>query len=927
MLKRMVAAVVVMCVACGVAFADRAYYVVPLEGLEVSGGELPERVFTGWSGMTTRARVVLDGEGEAYAARSARASDASGRRNRDGGQSALAIATPSAREVTGHLYLDSTKLAFRVPSDAADPAQKEEFFHVKARYYRNLWRSGLPGAAWFRYQADLARNEAAEVSGVPVEVDDALVRSRRQSTTDVEDSYNLLTGGRAVSENLALDRVVEAEGDGSPTVAVDSITGITTHPMDWEPLVKDTDPDLDALAHLVPSDQHAIFFPDFSRFLRMMDEARDKGTPILRLMEMRSEDARVHQRYQKQLCLQADALSRMIGPSVVKSVAITGGDPYMRTGTDVAVLFEAKDVAVLRPMIDGRVTTHAQGAQGVEAVKGETSGVPYAGYRSPDRSVCSYVATVGDAVVVTNSLAQLERIADAGDGKTESLAELDEYKFFRHRYSKGDADETALLVVSDPTIRRWCGPAWRIAASRRTRAAAVMADVQARHVDALVKGTVTPGPVDTEFPLPNAGEMSIGAQGVQSSVYGTLKFMTPIIEIAPSKVTDAEAQGYNRWRDRYERRWRRVFDPIAIRFGVSDRRLTGDLTVIPLVEGTEYSQVRNLTRGAQIDPGDGDPHEGTIIHYAMAIDIESEPMREFSGFARSMVSSFRQEPLSWMGGTLSVYADESPRWQELAKLEDEDGDFLEEILGGLPIVLCVEVKNAVRLTVFLTALRGYIESSAPGMTVWETLEYAGQPYVKVTPSRSAVSQAAPAFADVALYYSPSPQDLLVTFSEPALKRALDRRNARAEAAADGEPTPKQEHAWLGESMCLQVSKRFVEVVRDLSVSSYQRAMKRRCYANLPILNEWHDRYPDRDPVDVHRRVWQTEPVCPGGGEYVWNEEWQTVESTVYGHPGEQKDGPSWPKAALDVLFANLGVTFENDGLRARAEIDRDTTSN
>lgn len=46
-------------------------------------------------------------------------------------------------------------------------------------------------------------------------------------------------------------------------------------------------------------------------------------------------------------------------------------------------------------------------------------------------------------------------------------------------------------MLSDATIRRWCGPQWRIADSRRTRAAAVLADLQAGHVEELVRGKIS----------------------------------------------------------------------------------------------------------------------------------------------------------------------------------------------------------------------------------------------------------------------------------------------------------------------------------------------------------------------------------------------------------------------------------------------------
>src|SRR4051794_21026572 len=107
--------------------------------------------------------------------------------------------------------------------------------------------------------------------------------------------------------------------------------------------------------------------------------------------------------------------------------------------------------------------------------------------RSADRRVCSYVAVLPGAVLVTNSPSQIERFAAVSKKETPPISSLDEFTFFRSRYSGTDKTEAALVFLSDATIRRWCGPRWRIAASRETRDAAVLAEMQAIHLDKLVK--------------------------------------------------------------------------------------------------------------------------------------------------------------------------------------------------------------------------------------------------------------------------------------------------------------------------------------------------------------------------------------------------------------------------------------------------------
>jgi hypothetical protein len=107
--------------------------------------------------------------------------------------------------------------------------------------------------------------------------------------------------------------------------------------------------------------------------------------------------------------------------------------------------------------------------------------------------------------------------------------------------------------------------------------------------------------------------------------------------------------------------------------------------------------------------------------------------------------------------------------------------------------------------------------------------------------------------------------------------------------------------------------------------AYQAYMQSLAWSNLPILNEWKRRYPDQDPQVLHERLWQERLLDPAGGRYVWNEKWQTMESTVYGHPGEPKPGPLRPSALNGLNSASLGVTFEEQGLRGRVQIERAET--
>jgi hypothetical protein len=955
------------------AAAEDAYYCVPLDAMRFAEGKKPPGPprTDNWRAMvraqayagTMGLYLALDGPGEAYATlddiggmspfappRPAESGGADGAVRRD----EIVVRTNQKGKLTGRLYypkpdwsgMEIYRFAAKLPPP--DDQARHSFYETKAAHYQRLLDRQIPGGAWFRHQAQTARAAAGRPKAEPP----GTTRPWRERpgadgpdrSGGLADTYDLMTGGRAVSESLQLDRLLRPR-DNKPedaTIDVDTIDGISVEEIDWKPLVKDLQPALDPLSALVPADQHAIFFPTFSAAVRTADAADSAGTPVLRLAEPRSEDARTLQRYERQLGLSLTGLGRLLGPHAAQSVALTGSDPYFRTGTDVAVLFEAKKPAMLEGLLTAQISAAAAGEPDVRRESGQIDGLPYQEFRSPDRTISSYIARLGNGVAVTNSPYQLGRLAAVHRGKTPAIASLPEYIFFRNRYRLGDPEETALIFLSDATIRRWCGPRWRIASSRQTCDLGVLCDIQAMNMDRLAEKTVRPGPVYTAFPTEDMGDLWLGTAGVRSSVQGSLELMTPLAEIPLAKVTRAEADAYRGWRDNYERNWRWGFDPLAIRLGLHKDGREADLTVMPLIWGSEYRQMVEVSQGAKFAPDAGDPH-GAPMHFIMALNKQSQQFQQHENILSTIAQG---ASTGWIGSSVAVYFDDDPFWAEMAKkaAESEAGAyFLQSNIWRAPVGIRFEVADKLRLVAFLVGLRAFIEQTAPRMTAWQSLTYRDQPYVKVSLTESGKRELPPsgddgaAFRDAAIYYASLGNSLLVTPSEKLLKRAIDRQLARAAAKATGPATssltkerkdapPAAVRAWLGENVAMDAAPAMIGLVFGSLTgddgAGRERAVQALSWSNLPILNEWKRRYPDQDPVAVHERVWKIRLVCPGGGRYVWNDQWQTMESTVYGHPGQPKPGPSGPPALIDFAHGSFGLTFENHGLRARALLER-----
>lgn len=941
--KKQVLIFTVLFTAALVMYAGDVYYELPLKDLTITGGKFPDyrqNAGTAYRRNWARMRNLVDfmqpyalgkGKEEIYffAGSGDRGDNPWKPYQPPAGnipQINIIIKVPGKEKPSGVLFVpkaDSSgmcRLGFKVQTPAANQARaRTNFLKAKMNRYKRLLRLGIPGAAWFRHQA--AEAEATlkgkkSGEGISTAPGGRPVRFRRGS--EMEQTYSLFSGGRALSENLQLDRQLRPSPPADETIPIDSIKGITTAEMDWKKEVRGLKPKKDFLARFIPSDQYAVFFPTFQSMLDLTDEIDARGTPVVQFLEPRSEDALTRWRYQRQLCLPTSELSRIFGPHLVAGVAFTGSDPYFRTGTDFAVLFESKNNLVLTSAISLRRSAAQSAVPGCKTVKGKIKGIPYSGLVSPDRSVCSYMASIDNRlVIVTNSLVQLERVVQTARKDIPAVASLEEYTFFRNRYKYGESNEKAFLVLSDAAIRKWCSPRWRIADSRRTRAAAVMAEIQAEFLEKLAAKKINREVFIKKEPLPGVGKLKITPKGVHSSIYGNLEFLTPISEIPLEKVTKEEARVYEWFRRNYQNQWRQFFDPIAIRFSLDKDRIGIDITVRPLIAHSSYREIMAISGNSAITRGSGDPHPEALIHFILSLDAQSAPIKEFGNFASRMAPAVGSHGLNWIGKWVSLYMDRAPFWQELEKASVAGGDkavsqYMEKNFSRFPAALVVDVSDSLKLSLFLAALRAFIEQTAPGLTSWETFKYKEQPYVRIKAGHSTGARAAEKAFNI--YYAPTPKALILTLSERVLKGFLTRM------ASGGKRAPA---AWLGKSMCFTARDPVLSVLRILYGSPMKRAFQRRAWGNIPILNEWRRRFKQTSPLQFHRHFWQTKLLCPGGGRYTWNEKFQTMESTVFGHPGQPKEIDKLQDPLYKIIEASLGLTFEKNGLRARGELRRE----
>jgi hypothetical protein len=196
--------------------ADDSYFQIPLANLKITEGTLPrlEPEDSTSSGTYGPSRgyltpyAVLDGAGEVYV---------TGMDAYFGGYPpyvernsvrTVCIRGPHGAEISGTLYVPNAprsglkKVRFNVPASAADPKAHKSFYEAKEHHFRLLLDHHLPGGAWFRYQVHQAQAALAGKSVVEFEAQIWPETDRFLRETEFAETFNVFSGGRAISERL-----------------------------------------------------------------------------------------------------------------------------------------------------------------------------------------------------------------------------------------------------------------------------------------------------------------------------------------------------------------------------------------------------------------------------------------------------------------------------------------------------------------------------------------------------------------------------------------------------------------------------------------------------------------------------------------------------------------------------------------------------
>lgn len=458
---------------------------------------------------------------------------------------------------------------------------------------------------------------ACAATGRKYNVRDVVLEAERVKDRDKihKQMFELTTGATAITQSLALDRVKRSEfrDIGRRSIPIASVRGIDIAEHPWKQMMGDKKPSPEPLAKLVPHDNYYITFKSFSKFLDFGDLLDQWVTNAARVYEVNSRDLHLKDRYERQLCLQTTWLGRTLGPLLIRSVAVTGSDPYVREGSDISVLFHVKNRAgFLAGVEQFLAAARKEHGQELEETKEQYHGIAVERFVTPLREVSLHRASFDEFVIYSNSTVGLWRILDTFRGEHPSLGDSLDFQYMRTVFDRNDAQEDGFAFLSDAFIRQLVGPASKIKEKRRLEALTSLSmlthgamfaawetgRLPAGHQELLAAAALKP-----EYLFCPEGKpirWDAAKQTAVSEAYNTLAFATPLVELPIDQITPMEQQAYADFRAEYTRLWRQFFDPVGIRLALDKKQVKIEVFILPLVQSQQYQMLRQWAGGTGV---------------------------------------------------------------------------------------------------------------------------------------------------------------------------------------------------------------------------------------------------------------------------------------------------------------------------------------
>jgi hypothetical protein len=568
---------------------------------------------------------------------------------------------------------------------------------------------------------------------------------RPSPRVDLHALMDFYTGQSEVRRTLQTDRGLGTSWRALPkTIDLARLRSVQHEPRDYRALLAG---DAGAqrfvphpLAGSIPNDALVVEFGSVKELVSLPRRLDQRLGRILAALEGQPGDNLLLERYRTQLIVEQTSLAEKLGHVAIGTVALVVGDPYLREGTDVSLLFEVRERKLLEAALAGFVANARRAHPDLESKQLVVADMPVLVHQTADGRLRRYEAWIGPNLVISNSRGALEHILDVQRDKASRLALSSDYQWARSMAPFAAEAERAFLFFGDAFVAKITGPRSKILEARRARAQSELRSVE---YAALLFGWMQGAPAQSLDELLASGwltkadmvhfdgsPINFDPRRGASSRFGAADDLLPIIDLGISKIDTGEASAYEDFRSEYERGLRGALDPTTLRFlrKASDEQWSTELRILPLSPGGELGSqfreiVRTVGRGA-IDPGtspDG-------LRAVLGISRES-PLRELADGVVHGTLRGKELTLGFLGDWVEAGIVDDPWLWNFAvakrllpeledKTEDRSAFGIEQNLHRVPLWAAAHVKSPMLLTAALAALRFQSRESLGDWVSW-----------------------------------------------------------------------------------------------------------------------------------------------------------------------------------------------------------------
>lgn len=336
---------------------------------------------------------------------------------------------------------------------------------------------------------------------------------------------------------------------------------------------------IEPIAYRIPPECFYIRFGSFANFLWFKQFGESRGGDLAQLAVLRGLNYQTNDRMERMLNAKTTMVGKLFGDSIISDMAIIGQDLYLQEGPTMGILFEAKNMALLRSSMEGDRKTALQqyASVGIKIEEVDVGGKKISLLSTPDNQIRSFMAERDNYLLLTTSKTIAKRFLEVADG-SPSLAHSDAFRF--SRFTMPLSNEYSIFAyLSSEFFRNLVSPQYQIELRRRLKAIASIeiAEMASRvaNAEADAMGTEKDGSIDSLMRrgyLPNTFQSRVdGSQTLSfsgrwhDSIRGGRGSFLPIADVPLTECSQDEFDAYQEQSHFYATRWQQT-DPLM--FGI-----------------------------------------------------------------------------------------------------------------------------------------------------------------------------------------------------------------------------------------------------------------------------------------------------------------------------------------------------------------------